>query len=170
MPQAGAVKFKKAVSGKANDASPGLLAQGGTLPRVVGRIGAALLFIFVLPGQQNNSFQGSVPSGSASATTLALKLDDAIQRGLKFNLGLLESQTASDTARAERIQALSALLPQVTGTVSETAEQLNLKTLGFSLAPNPFITIPANCGSVLLHLRSGRTSLPRSSIGARLGI
>jgi outer membrane protein TolC len=87
-----------------------------------------------------------VPSGRASPTPLALHLEDAIQRGLQFNLGLLESQTASQTARAERIQALSALLPQVTGTLSETEEQINLKTFGFSFAPNPYISIPSIVG------------------------
>jgi len=87
-----------------------------------------------------------VPGGPASPAPLALGLEDAIQRGLKFNLGLLESQTATQTARAERIQALSALLPRVTGTLSETGEQLNLKTLGFSFAPNPYLTIPPIVG------------------------
>jgi outer membrane protein TolC len=104
-----------------------------------------LLFASGLTAQQANTFQGSVPGGPASPTPLALGLEDAIQRGLKFNLGLLESQTASQTARAERIQALSALLPRVTGTLSETEQQLNLKTLGFSFTPNP-LNIPAIVG------------------------
>ena len=41
------------------------------------------LFASALSGQQSIQFQGSVPSGTASATPLALKLDDAIQRGLR---------------------------------------------------------------------------------------
>ena len=105
-----------------------------------------MLFASGLAAQQTSTFQGSVPGGPASPTPLALGLEDAIQRGLKFNLGLLESQTASQTARAERIQALSALLPQVTGTLSETGEQLNLKTIGLRLAPNPYVNIPAIVG------------------------
>lgn len=107
---------------------------------------AGLLFASGLTAQQANPFQGSVPGGPASPTPLALGLEDAIGRGLKFNLGLLESQTASQTARAERILALSALLPRVTGTLSETGEQLNLKTLGFNFAPNPFLNIPPIVG------------------------
>lgn len=124
--------------------------RGTTLRRVVKCVhivvGFGLLFTFGLLGQQNNSFQGSVPGGAASAEPLALTLDDAIQRGLKFNLGLLESQTASQTARAERIQALSVLLPQLTGMFAETEEQLNLKTFGFSVPSNAFITIPTIAG------------------------
>ena len=91
------------------------------LIRVLGSAGLGLLFVSGLLGQ-NNPLQGSVPSGTASSTPLALTLADAIQRGLQFNLGLLDSQTASRTAKADRIQALSSLLPQVTGTLAETDE------------------------------------------------
>jgi len=108
---------------------------------------SALGLLFVSAGWgQNSALQGSVPSGTISPTPLALTLDDAIQRALQFNLGLLESQTASQTARAERIQALSSLLPQVTGSFAETDEQINLKTLGFNVPPNPYLNIPAIVG------------------------
>ncbi len=103
-------------------------------------LGAFLLFATGLAGQQPNSYQGSTP-GAVSSAPLALTLLDAIQRSLKFNLGLLESDTASETARAARMQALSALLPQVTGTLAENDEQLNLKTVGLSVPPNPYLTI-----------------------------
>ena len=111
--------------------------------------GSCLLVLFssVLGAQEGSPFQGSIPTGTASPVPLALKLDDAIQRGLKTNLGLLDRETASQTARAERIRALSALMPQVTGTVSESVEQLNLKTLGFgSLGIPSFSGIPAVVG------------------------
>ena len=108
-------------------------------------IGMGLLFVTALLGQQN-FYQGSVPQGAVSGTPLSLTLADAIQRGLKSNLGLLESQQASQTARAERIQALSVLLPQVTGRVAETDEQLNLKTVGINVPPNPFVKIPTIVG------------------------
>src|SRR5215469_3628476 len=109
-------------------------------------LGFGLLFVSGLLGQQANPFQGSVPAGAPSPQPLALTLDDAIQRGLNFNLGLLESQTASQTARADRIEALTLLLPRVTGTFAETVEQLNLKTFGFNVPPNPYVTIPTVVG------------------------
>jgi len=118
--------------------------KGLTVPRVITQVRVSLsvvLLVSGLAGQQYNSFQGSVP-GAGSATPVALTLEDAIQRGLKYNLGLLENQRASETARADRIQALSALLPQVTGTFSETGEQLNLKTLGFNVPPQLSAIIP----------------------------
>jgi outer membrane protein TolC len=97
-------------------------------------LGLGLLFAFALAGQQSSQFQGSVPTGTVSPTPLALKLDDAIQRGLRTNLGLLERETATQTARAERIRALSALLPQVTGNLGQSVQQLNLQTLGLDLS------------------------------------
>ena len=74
-------------------------------------IGTGLLFVSGLLGQQT-FYRGSVPDGAVSPTPVSLTLDDAIRRGLKTNLGLLESEQASQTARAERIQALSVLLPK----------------------------------------------------------
>src|SRR5579864_596878 len=110
--------------------------------------GLGLLFTSALVGQ-NSQFQGSVPTGSASATALALKLDDAVQRGLQTHLGLLVRDTTSQTVRAERMRALSALLPQVTGTLAGTEQQLNLKTVGFNFKFPPipgFTGIPTIVG------------------------
>src|SRR3984885_1493170 len=84
-----------------------------------------------LVGQQVQ-FQGSVPTGVASPTSLSLTLRDAIDRGLRTNLGLLLSGQVSETVRGERLRSLSALLPQVTGEVSENVEQIDLKTRGIS--------------------------------------
>lgn len=106
-------------------------------------VGVALLFGPTLVGQQSSQFQGSVSAGTASATPVALKLDDAVQRGLQTNLGLLVRDATSQTVRAERIRALSALLPQVTGSVGQTEEQLNLRTIGFNFT---FPPIPGFAG------------------------
>jgi outer membrane protein TolC len=107
-------------------------------------LGLGLLFASALAGQQSQ-FQGSVPTGTASSTPLALTLRDAIARGNKANLGLLVSDSASESARGQRLRALSALLPQVTGGVSETVEQLNLKTIGFNLSI-PGVALPSIVG------------------------
>jgi outer membrane protein TolC len=83
-----------------------------------------------MPGQQSQ-FQGSVPIGKLSSTPLALSLHDAIDRGLKANLGLLVSDSANDATRGQRLQALSALLPQLNAQAGETVEQVDLATFGF---------------------------------------
>jgi outer membrane protein TolC len=82
-----------------------------------------------LLGQQAQ-FQGSVPTGVASPAPLSLTLRDAIDRGLRSNLGLLLSGQVSEGARGERLRSLSALMPQVIGAVSENVEQVDLKTKG----------------------------------------
>jgi outer membrane protein TolC len=99
----------------------------------------ALLPASALFGQQVQ-FQGSVPTGTVSPTPLSLTLGDAIARGLRTNLGLLLSGQTSETARGERMQSLSALLPQVTGAISENAEQLDLKTRGINFHFSGFST------------------------------
>jgi outer membrane protein TolC len=82
---------------------------------------------------QQSQFQGSVPQGTASPTPLALTFHDAIDRALKANLGLLIDDSASEISRGQRLRALSALLPEAHAQVSQSEEQLNLKTLGFNI-------------------------------------
>jgi outer membrane protein TolC len=93
-------------------------------------------------GDQN--FQGSVPQGTATAAPIPLTLGDAINRGLKANLGLLTNEQSSREIRAERVRALAALLPSVSGQVGMTEQQLNLQALGFlvSFPPSLGISIP----------------------------
>src|ERR1700733_2352585 len=90
---------------------------------------------------QQSQFQGSVPSGTVSATPIPLTLRDAIDRGLKTNLGLLVSDSSSEIARSQRTRALSVLLPQVNGSITQVEEQLSLKTIGFNLTL-PGVSIP----------------------------
>ena len=106
--------------------------------------GLSVAAALTLLGQQIQ-FQGSVPSGAATGTPIALTLRDAIDRGLKTNLGLLVSDSASEIARGQRLQSLSALLPSVNGQVSQTEEQINLKTFGFNFS-FPGVQIPTIVG------------------------
>jgi outer membrane protein TolC len=83
------------------------------------------------------SFQGSVAQGTASSTPIALSLADAIDKGLKANLGLLTSEQSDNEIRAQRLRALAGLLPKVNGQLSMTEQQLNLQALGFNVALPP---------------------------------
>ena len=83
--------------------------------------------------------------GTATPAPLPLTLREAIDRGLKANLGLLVSDSTSDIARGQRLQSLSALLPSVNGQVSQTEEQLSLKTIGFNFS-FPGVSIPSMVG------------------------
>jgi len=91
---------------------------------------------------QQSLFQGSVPTDTASTTPLALTLRGAIERGLKTNLGLLISESTSETVRGQRMEALSALLPKLNARVTQAEEQISLKQLGFNLKI-PGVSIPS---------------------------
>jgi outer membrane protein TolC len=73
--------------------------------------------------QGQNPFLGSVPACGVNNKTIELSLAQAIDCGLRFNLGLIDSQQGSASARAARIRALSVLLPQLSATASEQFAQ-----------------------------------------------
>ena len=90
-----------------------------------------------------SSFAGSVPAEPV-AGVLPLSLQDAIDRGLKQNLGLLLSRADTRTARGQRWEQLSALLPHVTASPYIDATKLNLTELG--LTKFGAIVIPPSVG------------------------
>ncbi|MBZ5606368.1 MAG: TolC family protein [Acidobacteriia bacterium] len=117
-----------------------LYAQGPAVPPQRATVPATI------PGNgltvsQPGQYQGSVAEGQPAAS-ISLSLQDAIDRGLKNNLGLLVRTTGTDLARVERIRALSALLPTVGGNISETLQQINLATFGFHFPGVPTVIGP----------------------------
>src|SRR5438309_4189974 len=78
-------------------------------------------------------YLGSVPTGTPTGTVLTLSLSDALSRGLKYNLGAIESDIRTRAARAERLRSLSDLLPDVNASISQTAQQVNLRALGLKI-------------------------------------
>jgi outer membrane protein TolC len=82
-----------------------------------------------------NPFYGGVPSGKIQPGSLPLSLSDAINRGLKYNLGLLLTREDARSARGARWKALADLLPNVTTQTSEAREQVNLAAYGFPGLP-----------------------------------
>jgi outer membrane protein TolC len=88
-----------------------------------------------------------VPQGQVNPNAIALTLEDAINRGLKTNLGLLVSGQADRETQATRIRTLAALLPEVTAGVTATEEQIDLKTFGFNFTLPP--SVPFSFPSVV---------------------
>ena len=85
-----------------------------------------------IPGTQGvSSFAGSVPAKLVPGI-LPLSLQDAINRGLKQNLGLLLSNADIRSARGQRWEQLSALLPHVTASPYIADSQINLAELGLT--------------------------------------
>ena len=91
---------------------------------------------------QQSPFSGSVPEGKATGAALPLSFKDAIDRGLRNNLGILLQSDSTVTARGEKWKELSALLPHLHAEVTELAEQLDLAALGFRIKAS---RIPQSC-------------------------
>ena len=73
---------------------------------------------------QTGLFQGSANGGTATAEPLRLSLEDAQQRGLKYNLGALSANQDDRQAEAARQAALSLLMPNLNGNLMEKAQQI----------------------------------------------
>lgn len=87
------------------------------------------------PGQAIPGTQGVSPfAGSVTAKlvpgALPLSLQEAVDRGLKQNLGLLLSSADIRSARGQRWEQLSALLPHVTAEPYVEESKINLNELG----------------------------------------
>ena len=98
-----------------------------------------------IPGTLGASpFASSVPSKPV-AGAVPVSLRDAIDRGLKQNLGLLLSSADIGSARGQRWQQLSALLPHVTAEPYVDVSKINLKELGITFT-FPGVSLPASVG------------------------
>jgi outer membrane protein TolC len=100
-----------------------------------------------IPGAQSagptaGSFQGSVGAGQATGQTLNLTLDEAIQRGVKNNLGAILSGTQTASAKAQRLSQLQPLLPDVEFNAREAEQQVDLAAQGLRIPGFPTIIGP----------------------------
>ena len=71
----------------------------------------------------------------STGTTITLSLQDAIARGLRYNLGLVESEHASADIHADRLRALSALVPQISANDRAAYESISYQEIGLKLPP-----------------------------------
>jgi outer membrane protein TolC len=118
-------------------------------------------------GSSQNAFSGSVPSQPVPGV-LPVSLQDAIDRGLKQNLGLLLSNADIGAARGRRWQELSNLLPHISASPYADISQVNLAEFGFSfhfpgfnvptvVGPFSYFDARANASQALLDLKSLNT-------------
>ncbi len=98
-----------------------------------------------VPSSQTSPYNGSVP-GQLIPGVLKLSLQDAIDRGLKNNLGALLASSDIQSAQGQRWQQLSALLPHVSAAPYVDVSQVNLKEFGFSFPAIPGFNIPTIVG------------------------
>jgi outer membrane protein TolC len=84
---------------------------------------------------QESPYMSSVATGKVSAEPVKLTILNAIDLGLKNNLGAILSAQGGTSARAARLNALSRMLPSVNAKAAESVQQINLAAFGFPLAP-----------------------------------
>jgi len=80
-----------------------------------------------IPGQ----FSGSVPEGTATSAVLPLSFKDAVDRGLRNNLGFLLQSDTTLAVRSEKWKELSELLPHLSLSATQSATQIDFAALGF---------------------------------------
>ena len=90
----------------------------------------------------STSFQGSVVEEKPTADVLELTLGDAIQRGLKHNLGLILTGQNQQVSGGQRLQQLQELLPSVDADLKEAVQQTNLQAEGLRIPGFPAVIGP----------------------------
>ena len=80
--------------------------------------------------QTQNPFLGSVPTGKLVPGILPLSMKAAVDLALRANLGYVDAEQDHRQSRAERLRALSVLLPQVQVQSTEEYRNLVADTLG----------------------------------------
>ena len=117
--------------------------------------------------QSQGSVPGDVPSGP-----LNLSLDEAVKRGLRYNLGTIESQQSLRQAHGAIIAERSALLPNLSSYLREVDQQIDLASFGFKFNAPPSLgfSIPSIVGPFnYFDLRAGLTQKGAKSVASILG-
>jgi outer membrane protein TolC len=107
--------------------------------------------------QVNDTYKGSVPGRDLPPGEVKLSLAEAVQRGLQVNLGSITASNSSMTARAQRAQALSQLLPQISAGLGATETQVNLAAYGLNAIGGAFPGFPTVVGP--FHYVQGQGNL-----------
>ena len=87
--------------------------------------------------RNQDPYLGSIPQGKATPEVLDLTIEDALDRALKYNLGLYLAARVTEQSGAAHLRALSDLLPVVNGSYTEEEQKLNLKQFGFTFPGVP---------------------------------
>jgi outer membrane protein TolC len=107
-----------------------------------------VLALSVAGHAQVGPYQGSASAGPPSEQPLSLSLDEALKLGLRYNLGGITAEQASQRAVGENIVARSVLYPNLSAGLRENAQQIDLQSFGFNFKfpPSTGINFPAVVG------------------------
>jgi len=93
-------------------------------------------------GPSAQSYQGSIQKGEATGQTIDLTLDDAMQRGLQNNLGVILSGTQTASARGQKLTQLQSLLPTIDANIKDVDSEADLAAEGLRIPGFPTIIGP----------------------------
>jgi outer membrane protein TolC len=137
--------------------------------------GQVRMLASAVPGGAQNPLAAGIPSGAPTPKVVNLTLKDAVEHGLRYNLGVILGQQSVRAAQSSRLRALSGLLPHLNVMTSETVQQVNLAAFGFSgfpgvkpiAGPFPVFDVRASLSqslslSKLSELRAGDDNLAAS--------
>lgn len=96
--------------------------------------------------QTLNPYLGSTPDTKVVDEEIKLSLEEAVARGLKFNLGLIDSEQADAQVRAQREHAFAELLPQISARAEQTYQQFSYNELNIKLPPASGLALPPTSG------------------------
>ena len=82
--------------------------------------------------QVQGAYQGSIPSAAAAGPALSLSLDEAVRRGLEYNLGAVSNRNSVRQTRGYQRVERAALLPHLSADLLAVEQQTNLAALGFA--------------------------------------
>jgi outer membrane protein TolC len=94
------------------------------------------------PQINSTTYQGSEVKDAAIPGVIDLSLDDAVARGLKFNLGLILTSQGQMNAHGTQLEQLQYLLPTVDGKLTSAVQQTDLQALGLRGGGFPAIIGP----------------------------
>lgn len=97
-------------------------------------------------------YNGSVAQGTAKPEVVSLTFQDAIDLGLKNNLGVLLQSYNTIAARGQKWKELSELLPNVSARVSENVVQENLAAQGLRFPGFPTVVGPFGFSDARVYL------------------
>jgi outer membrane protein TolC len=137
---AAGIPTSRALGQVSSSSGGGSSAAGGATASSAGEAGAvsaAQSVIYNATGTNgaaptNDSFKGSLVAGKNTFTVIDLPLEDAVNRGLRQNLGIILDNASVQSANGSRLQQLQQLLPTVTGSASFAWEQVDLASFGLN--------------------------------------
>ncbi len=110
--------------------------------------------------QSGSAYQGSVVKEKVQPGVLPLSIHDAMERGLKYNLGyVLQSQSAL-SAGGQKLQELQPLLPTIQGSGRISVAQTNIAAQGLRIPGFPQVIGPYGTTDIRASLVMALFNLP----------